>query len=193
MNQQLPLEAITQAPKLSPKTRILLGKVDQKAKSIKRDGIDINDLEKLKTRLTFAWGKEPQAQADAEDAEDAEGVEVAKVAEASAIAVKRWRDRSVRRAYSNVQDRNCHLFLPFVLAVNPTDCSASHFKEALWFFLHEQKYTSYRLRLGPGDKESLESIAITCCFVDSSGYLAFMNSLFPPGAHSLTSLYLCLC
>jgi hypothetical protein len=130
---------------------------------MKMNGIDASDLEKLKTRLTFAWGEEPKMRADTE-----------------VTSVTHWRNRSACKAYSNVQSTNDHLFLPFILAASPTDCTTPTFKQVLWFIRYDQKYTSYRLSLGPEGKKTLESIAIECCLVGSNRYLSLMESLFPP-------------
>jgi hypothetical protein len=174
MNQQTPLKAATQPPGCSQKTLTILAKIDRKAQKLKTYGLDAGDLEKLKKRLTFAWG--PKARADTE-----------------VTSVTLWRGDSARKMYLSVQDAIGHLFLPFLLAVSPTDCSMPNFQQVLWHLRHDQKYVSYHLSLGPEGKKSLESIAIECCFIDSNRYLELMQSLFPPGAYSLAPLPLRLC
>ena len=145
----------------STKVTQIIRKIDYRAKELlQASSIGVRDLEKVKARLSFAWSEEPRNQ--------------------EVTAVTSWRDTAAREAYSQVQDINDHLLLPFVLAVSPTDCSTPAFKEVFRILQHE-KYKSYRLSLGHESKNLLQSMAVDCGFMTKSRYLAFIGSLFPQG------------
>lgn len=155
----------TQTSKYSTKVTKIIGKIDRKAEELlQAKSIDDRDLGKVKARLSFAWCQEPRIE--------------------EITAVTSWRDTAARAAYSQVQDINDHLLLPFVLAATPTDCSTPAIKEVLQI-LQRHQYTSYRLSLGHGSKELLQSLAIDSGFVTKSRYLKLIGSLFPQGLYSL--------
>jgi len=158
----------TRNPRPSTKVTKIIGKIDHKAKELVQAGsIDIQDLEKVKARLSFAWCEEPRSQ--------------------EVTTVTSWRDTAARTAYSQVQNINDHLLLPFVLAVPPTECSTPAFKEVLRTLQRDQ-YKSYRLSLSHESKILLQSLAIDCGFMTKSRYLTFIGSLFPPGLFCLIAL-----
>ena len=152
-------EDSTRGSRYSAKIAKVLAKIDRKAKELRANGIHVQDLEKVKSRLSFAWCEKPRDQ--------------------EVTAVTTWRDTAARTAYAHVQDANSHLLLPVILAVSPSECSTIVFKGVLQILLQRHQYTSYRLSLSPEAKMALKSLAIKGGFSSNARYHTFLQSLFP--------------
>ncbi len=92
----------------------------------------------LETRLVLAWGETPGSE------------------DRSTTA---WRKRQARNVYQEIQDRSNHLFLAFILAMGPTACGRSGFKNCIQALLKADADDPHILRLNVGAKELFESMA----------------------------------
>ncbi|OCL05494.1 hypothetical protein AOQ84DRAFT_271822, partial [Glonium stellatum] len=118
-----------------------LTKISAKVKQLKTDGMMRGDRDVLKDRLKLIWG-EPS-----ETPEDRSG------------SATKWRKARARRAYTELQDANEHLFLAVVLAISPTECAKTSFENVLEHFFRLGDYKPYQLNLSPADKRFFESTA----------------------------------
>ncbi len=120
-----------------------------------------NDLE---SRLVLAWGGIPGPE------------------DRSTTA---WRKRNARNVYQEIQDESHHLFLAFTLAMGPTACSRTGFKNCVQALLKADKDRPHELRLDLEAKEFFESIAIKREFAGNARYVNCMKSLFSEGLQDL--------
>lgn len=150
----------------------LLAKIDEKAKQLKTNGMTRGDQELLKAnRLNLVWG-EPIEKPDGQ-----------------AASATDWRKGRARRAYTEVQDANHHLFLAVILAIPPTECAKKSFDSVLEHLIRLGNYEPYQLNLSPAAKLFFESTAAEQGFSGSRCFLSFMQALFPQSLwhSSLTS------
>lgn len=84
------------------------------------------------------------------------------------------REKQAQAIYSDVHDENCHILLPFMLAMSPRACES---------FVDLQKligeHASLRLNLEIESKELLEGIAVKNEFNTNPDYITCIESLFP--------------
>ncbi|KAL5349006.1 hypothetical protein ACLOAV_006432 [Pseudogymnoascus australis] len=84
------------------------------------------------------------------------------------------REKQAQATYSDVQDENCHMLLPFMLAMSLRACEG---------FVEMQEiiaeHSTFRLSLGIESKELLERMAAKNEFNKNPDYIAFIESLFP--------------
>lgn len=116
-----------------------------------------NDLE---SRLVLAWGENTD------------------LSDQSTTA---WRKRNAQNIYREIQDENHHLFLAFILAMGPTACSRTGFKDCVQALLKADKSGRQKLQLDLEAKELFESIAIRRGFAGNGRCVNFMKSLFTEG------------
>ena len=116
-----------------------------------------NDLE---SRLILAWGEIPGPD------------------DRSTTA---WRKRNAKNVYQEIQDESHHLFLAFALAMGPTACSRTGFKDCVQALLKADKDKPHELLLDLEAKELFETIAIKREFVGNARYVSFIRSLFSKG------------
>ena len=82
------------------------------------------------------------------------------------------------RIYQEVQSENQHLFLAFVLAVAPTTCGRTGFRNFVQSLLTADEDRPLRLQLGERANEMFESMAVRREFVNNPRYVEFRRSLF---------------
>ncbi len=123
-----------------------------------------NDLE---SRLVLAWG------------------ESADLADQSTTA---WRKRNAQNIYEEIQDENHHLFLAFILAMGPTACSRTGFKNCVQALLKADRNGRQKLQLNLEAKELFKSIAIRRGFAGNARCVKFMRSLFTEGLQDFVVL-----
>ena len=116
-----------------------------------------NDLE---SRLVLAWGESADLQDQSTTA---------------------WRKRNAQNIYQEIQDENHHLFLAFMLAMGPTACSRTGFKNGVQALLKADKNGRQKLQLNLEAKELFESITIRRGFAGNARCVNFMRSVFAEG------------
>lgn len=84
------------------------------------------------------------------------------------------REKQAQATYSDVQDENCHILIPFMLAMSPRACE--RFEEMQEMIT---EHLSFRLNLTIESKELLEAIAAKNEFNKNTDYMRFTESLFP--------------
>lgn len=137
----------------------MIDRIDKKCEQLLTSKkISERDVKSLRARLSFVWCAENRSQ--------------------EVSLVTSWRDTIAREVYSDVQEINNHLLLPFILAVPPTACSTPAFRKVMQILQH-RRYKTYRLELSLDWKETLESIAIYCDIGSHVNYQKLMQSLFP--------------
>jgi len=135
-------------------------KIDEKVNQLKMNGMMRGDQALLKnSRLNFIWG-EPIEEPGGQNA-------------------TKWRKARARRAYTDIQDANNHVFLAVVLVIPPTECAKTSFDIVVEYLTRLENYEPYRLNLRPAAKKFFESTAAEQGFTSSRGYLSFMQALFP--------------
>jgi hypothetical protein len=138
-----------------------LTKIVEKVKELNTNGVTRGDQEILNHRLNFNWtNEEPDGK------------------KGSATL---WRNTRARRAYTEIQDANNHLFLAVILVIPPTECSKTSFDNILNHLTSLENYEPYRLNLSPAAKRYFESTAAEQGFASSRRYRSFLQALFPPG------------
>lgn len=86
------------------------------------------------------------------------------------------RERHAQRTYSEVQEENCHILLPFMLAISARACEGFvQIREVI------AEFSTFRLKLGTRDKDLLNGIAVKNGFHDNLAYIGLIESLFPAG------------
>ena len=121
----------------------------------------------LESRLVLAWGG---------------------VADSQDQSTTAWRKRNAQKIYLEIQDETHHLFLAFILAMGPTACSRTGFKNCVQVLLKADKDGRQELKLNLDAKELFESIAIRRNFAGNARCANFMRSLFTEGLQDLTVL-----
>lgn len=145
---------------LDTEVRRIMGKIVRKTNQLKRTGMLPNDREHLKERLRFAW-TDPNSK--------------------KTTSVTAWRKKKARKAYTDLQDANNHLFLVVILAVTPTECAIPAFKEVKESLICSKSYENYQLNVDFAEKHFFESMAAEQSFNNNHQYINFINSLFPQG------------
>ena len=136
---------------------------------MKTSGLTRGDQEVLRDgRLSFIW-----CETDA----------------SSTTSVTKWRQARARRAYSEIQNANDHLFLAVALAITPTECGKTGFNNILDCIASIENYEPYRLNLDSTAKRFFEAIAAEQGFAVSNRYLSFVQSLFPQSLYYTSPTY----
>lgn len=86
------------------------------------------------------------------------------------------RERQAQKIYGEVMERNCHMLLPFMLAISPRACEGFLYMQEI-----NAKFSTFRLNLETESKEFLKRIAIMNNFHNRPAYINLMESLFPAG------------
>jgi hypothetical protein len=149
--------------RLDTEARRIMGKIARKTNQLKRTGMLPSDREHLKERLRFAW-------TDIHNSKET-------------TSVTAWRKKKARKAYTDLQDANNHLFLVVILAVTPTECAIPAFKEVKESLICSKSYENYQLNLDFAEKHFFESMAAEQSFNNNHHYINFINSLFPQGCY----------
>jgi hypothetical protein len=138
-----------------------LTKIFGKIKELNSNGVTRGDREILNHRLNFSWTN------DKPDGRKG--------------TATFWRNTRARRAYTEIQDANNHLFLAVILVIPPTECSKTSFDNILNHLTSLENYEPYRLNLSSVAKRYFESTATEQGFASSRRYISFLQALFPPG------------
>jgi hypothetical protein len=136
---------------------IILTKIDEKVKELNTNGITRGDQEILNQCLTFNWANEKP--------------------DGKKGSATLWRNTRARRAYTEIQDANDHLFLIVILVIPPTECAKTSFDNILNHLTSLENYEPYRLSLR--SKRYFESTAAEQGFAGTRRYLSFMQALLP--------------
>jgi len=118
----------------------------------------------LESRLVLAWGKKEDLPNQSTTA---------------------WRKRNAQNIYQEIQDENHHLFLAFILAMGPTACSRTGFKDCVQTLLKADRSGRRKLQLDLDAKELFESIALRQGFAGNARCVSFMKSLFTKGLQEI--------
>jgi hypothetical protein len=162
MDQLISSEAGSVTTHSSNQKDEFLNKIFEKVKELNTNGVTRRDQDILNHRLNFTWTNE-----------EPEGGK-----KGSATF---WRNTRARRAYTQIQDANDHLFLAVILVIPPTDCSKTSFDIILNHLTSLENYGPFRLSLSPAAKRCFESTAAEQGFASSRRYLSFLQALFPLG------------
>ncbi|KAL9038916.1 MAG: hypothetical protein Q9214_005092 [Letrouitia sp. 1 TL-2023] len=87
-----------------------------------------------------------------------------------------WRKRNAQNIYREIQDENHHLFLAFILAMGPTACSRTGFKNCVETLLKADKNRRQKLHLNLEAKGLFESIAMRQKFAGNARYLNLIST-----------------
>lgn len=139
----------------------IMARIYRKHHQLNATSMTSEDWQNLKKRLNFTW------------AEHVDNKEI--------ISVTAWRQTTAQKTYLEIQDADHHLFLSFILAITPTECSKAAFKKAKEALVSLRTYGRYRLDLDPEEKPFFESTAVENGLTGNRRYLDFMTSLFPQG------------
>ncbi|KAF4627054.1 hypothetical protein G7Y89_g11104 [Cudoniella acicularis] len=131
------------------------------------DGIPSSYHNKLEERLAVAWGERRKRNRQPSRAE----------------TEKSTRENRARDFYLRVQDMDCLLFLPFVLAYSPRACADIKITEIAG--LKNYRRDKVHVDTSGKTKGLIESIAITRGFAKNITYLAFIKKIFPEGSNEL--------
>ncbi|ORX92567.1 hypothetical protein BCR34DRAFT_253746 [Clohesyomyces aquaticus] len=102
--------------------------------------------------------------------------------ESSGKKSTRWRIKTARQAFSEVQAKSPHLFLVLVLLVTATECGQRAFcDEVITALVKLECYEPYQFSLSADDKDFLERTAKQQGFVEASTFKALMRALIPDG------------
>jgi len=143
----------------NPQINEFLAKIDEKVKELNTNGITRGDQEILNQRLNFSWTNERP--------------------DGKRGSATLWRNTRARRAYTEIQDANDHLFLAVTLVMPPTECAKTSFDNILSHLTGLENYEPYRLSLSSASKRYFESTAAEQGFAGNRRYLSFMQALFP--------------
>jgi hypothetical protein len=95
------------------------------------------------------------------------------------------RENKAHKVYLRVLDEDCHVFLPFILAISPRACVTFNHDD---FFLHHKDRRS-RLDLSTETKELLEGIARRRGFAQNPQYRKWIESISPKGPYEIQHRY----
>jgi hypothetical protein len=86
------------------------------------------------------------------------------------------RERRAQKIYSEVQEENFHVLLPFMLAVSPRACEGFNKMREM-----STEFSTFRLNLGTESKDLLNRIATKNDFHSNPAYISLIAFLFPAG------------
>lgn len=132
-------------------------KIFSKIALLRARGLNPEDHETLKGRLSFIWGQ-PRKEIEPD--------------------TTKWRHSRARRAYWKIQDISNHLFLAATLAITPTECGRPSF-DSVFDHLPQLDNGSFVFGLNPTAKTFFETTAAEQGYAGNSRYLNFMKSIFP--------------
>jgi hypothetical protein len=93
------------------------------------------------------------------------------------------RERRAQKTYSEVMEENCHILLPFMLAVSLRACEGFVKMQEM-----NAEFSTFRLNLRTESKDLLNRIAAKNDFHSNTAYISLIESLFPVG---LLEIFLC--
>lgn len=131
-----------------------------------RHGIPSHYHVDLENRLAIAWGERKRNRFNGKSRSRAENLLVS-------------RQNRARILYLHVQDENCLLFLPFILAHSPRACV--DIKSTELAELRKYGRDQVQIDASTETKELISSMAIRRGFNENLNYLRFMMTMFPEG------------
>ncbi len=92
------------------------------------------------------------------------------------------RENKAHKVYLEVLDKDCHLFLPFLLATSPRACISFDLED----FFQKHKGRRCRLDLSIESKQLLQGIAGRRGFDQNHYYKKLIESIFPEGPYEIS-------